>query len=97
MKNKMFGGKIGGKHTTLIDAAIPLVDQARKLSTVRKITLNIIRYVNSKQGGPNRVKFRKINGGLQAKVRGNASIQVISIYCSEPQLTQKQLERCFSS
>ena len=97
MKNKLFGGKIGGKHTTLIDAAMPLVNQACKLPTVRKITLNTIRYVNSKQGGPNRVKFRAINGGLQAKVRGNASVQVISIYCSEPQLTQKQLELVFSN
>ncbi len=96
MSNKMFGGKIGGKHTTLIDAALPLVIQACKLPTVRKVTLNTIRYVNSKQGGPNRVKFRIINGGLQAKVRGNASIQFICIYCSEPEQTQERLEQVFS-
>ena len=88
MPSHRAGGKIAGSHTTVIDAAIPLIDQAQKIPGVSKIVLGIIQHIGN---GRTQIKSRPIQSGLKAIVRGNGCVQEIYIYTSEPKTTQQQL------
>ncbi len=90
--SKWQGKKSGGTHTTLIEAAVPLVKEAEKLSEVSKISLGFIKVTPGKRGKRG-VKFSLIVGGLLAKVRGNTSVQEIRIYTVFPDVVQQTLER----
>jgi hypothetical protein len=77
--------KNGGRHTTLVDAAKPLADFARKQPEVTKISPGIIK--PGIRGGQQRCKFKEIQGGILATVRGSTSIQEVYIYSSSPKFT----------
>jgi hypothetical protein len=83
------GGKITRSHTPLIDAAIPVVDNAEKYSEVSKISLGEIKVIG--RGLPN-IKFFPINGGWKLVIRGNISRQDIFIYTDDPEKTRKSIE-----
>ncbi len=89
-KPKWQGKKSAGSHTTLIEAALPLVKEAEELEAVKRISLG---YIKATPGTPGKrgVKFAFIQGGLLAKVRGNTAIQEIRIYTDFPQEVQKVL------
>lgn len=86
------GKKSGGSHTTLIDAAEPLVERAEKMPQVTKIALGYIKPTPGKTG-KRRVKFTPIQGGIKATIRGNTSIQEIWIYTNSPEQVQQELEK----
>ena len=44
------GGKITTSHTSIIDAALPVVEAAEKLPEVTKISLGIIKQVGKSRG-----------------------------------------------
>lgn len=88
---KWQGPKSGGSHTTLIDAAVPVVRAAAKLSKVKRIAPGFIKPTPGKTG-LRRVDFERINGGLLVKVRGNTAIQEIRIYTDYPDEVQRLLE-----
>ncbi|HUX50620.1 MAG TPA: DUF2103 domain-containing protein [Spirochaetia bacterium] len=82
------GGKFTRSHTTLIEAAAPLVDRAVELEEVSKVSLGMIKVIG--KGLPN-IKSSAINGGLKYVVRGNLGRQEIYIYTSDPEKTQRAL------
>jgi hypothetical protein len=86
------GKKSGGTHTTLIDAAAPLIQAAEKLPEVTKIVLGFIKATPGKKGH-RRVKFATTRSGLLLTVRGNTSIQRIRIYTASPKVVQQELEK----
>ena len=95
MPNHKSGGKITASHTTIIDAARPIVEAAEKLPEVTKISLGIIKQVG-KSGMRRRIKFLPITGGWKLTVRGSASVQEIYVYTGEATSTKTSLETEFS-
>ena len=87
---KWQGKKFGGTHTTLIEAAEPLVVAAENLPEVKKIVLGIIISKPNKMG-KERIKFTQMSGGLKATVRGAKGIQEIWIYSDFPEQVLKNL------
>jgi hypothetical protein len=75
------GGKLTRSHTTLIDAAAPLVDHLQEREDVSKISLGIIKNIG--KGNPG-LKFHRVTGGWKVVVRGNVSLQELVVYTSDP-------------
>ena len=90
---KASGGKITGSHTTMIDAAVDVVDKAQMLPEVSKIGLGIIH--NQVGTGKQRIQFKNMTGGWLVMVRGSATIQELRIYTSDKVVTREELFRCF--
>lgn len=87
------GGKITSSHSTIIDAALPVIRAAEEMTEVSKIAIGFI-----KAGIPNgqsRIKFNPITGGLRVQVRGNNCTQELFIYTEKPGKTQRVLEKAF--
>jgi hypothetical protein len=76
---KRQGGHIGGKHTTIIDAAAPVVDAAQTCPQVMKVVLGIINTRCGNGRGNHRIKFRDTDSGLEITVRGNTSAQTLFV------------------
>ena len=90
-KPKWHGEKLAGRHTTVIDAAKPVLKKADALPRVKKISLGFIKMTPG-SSGERRLKFKDMQGGLQVTVRGNSSVQDIWIYTDSPVEVQQQLE-----
>lgn len=84
------GGKLTRNHTTLIDAAVPLVDLLQERDEVSKISLGIIKVIGKGLPG---LKFHPVTGGWRLVVRGNVSLQEIVVYTANPPATRRALER----
>jgi Predicted metal-binding protein (DUF2103) len=82
------GGKLTRSHTTLIDAAAPLVDYLQTLEVVSKISLGVIKNIGK---GPASLKFLAVTGGWKVTIRGNTSLQEIIVYTSDPDLVRHGL------
>jgi len=74
------GGKLTSNHTTLIDAAAPLVDYLQGRDEVSKISLGLIKNIGKGQPG---LKFHVVTGGWRVTIRGNVSLQEIVVYTSD--------------
>ena len=92
MSKHLAGKKISKRHTTVIDAAIPLIRVAEKMSLVSKIVLGVIA---SAKHGPHRVKYTEIPGGIKAKVRGGIYVQEIYFYTDQATFVMKILKDKF--
>lgn len=88
---KAGGRKISRKHSTVIDAAKPIVAMLTKRPEVRSITLGQI-VPGLKSGQARRIKVSPATGGLKVQVRGSSSIQILWVYTSATNLTTKALE-----
>jgi len=84
------GGKLTRSHTTLIDAAVPLVDFLQGRDEVTKISLGMIKNIG--KGSPG-LKFHPVVGGWKVVVRGNVSLQEMVVYTSDPDATRWGLLR----
>jgi hypothetical protein len=84
------GGKLTRSHTTLIDAAVPLVDLLQDRDEVTKISLGVIKNIG--KGNPG-LKFHEVVGGWKVVVRGNVSLQEFVVYTTNPWVTRRALER----
>jgi len=82
------GGKLTRGHTTLIDAAEPIVDLLQDREEVSKISLGIIKVIGRGKPG---VKFHPVTGGWKLVVRGNVSLQELVVYTSSPPETRQAL------
>jgi len=82
------GGKLTRSHTTLIDAAAPLVDFLQDHNDVSKISLGLIKNVGKGQPG---LKFHAVTGGWKLVVRGNVSLQEIVVYTGRPEAVRSEL------
>jgi hypothetical protein len=90
MSKKRGNSKRGGRHTTLIDAARPLVAFVNGLPEVKRISFG--RIEAGVRGGRQKIKIKDINGGLRIDVRGSTSIQELYVYSSEPKATKRKIE-----
>lgn len=93
-KNNLNSGKMGGRHTALIDAAKPVVRSAQKMPEVKKISAGFIKH--NIGTGKHRIKIKEMVGGLVLDVRGSVSIQEIRVYTSDAAKTKERLEAEFS-
>lgn len=81
-KGHINGGKQRGSHTTIIPAAENLVKTAERLPEVTGISPGFITTgIHSRQ---TRVKYKKIQAGLEVTAIGTTSKQVIYIYTNAP-------------
>ena len=72
------GKKFSKSHTTIIDAAIPIINQLEKQPEVTKIVLGIIKA--GLRPAPQRTKITPIQNGLKLQIRGTNSVQTIFVY-----------------
>ena len=82
------GGKLTSSHTTIIDAAIPVVDLLQSSGEVSKISLGVIKHIGKGKPG---IKFHPVVGGWKVVVRGNISLQELVVYTSDPETTRTNL------
>ena len=87
------GGKINGSHTTMIDAAVTVVNAADRDEHTTKIVLDIID--NRARSKVLRLKFRPVTGGLKVTVYQAGPIQDLYIYTSDAAATQEALAKAF--
>jgi hypothetical protein len=80
------GGKITGKHTTVIPSAEKVVDLLQKNDLVNKISVGFIKH--GIRGGRHAIKIMDMDSGLLLKIRGTASIQEIRVYTTYPEKTK---------
>ncbi|MEF3692103.1 MAG: DUF2103 domain-containing protein [Candidatus Moraniibacteriota bacterium] len=93
-KNHIQGEKRGGKHTTIIDAAVEVVRYLQSLKQVSRVSPGYIRS-GLKGGVKHRIKIIEEQGALLLKVRGGISFQEIRVYTSSPEKVQKIIEEKF--
>ena len=86
--------KLTRSHTSLIEAAEDVIKRATEMSEVSKISLGVIKQISVSRP---RIKFLPMTGGVRAIIRGNASIQEIFIYTSNPKDTVKTLTNLFEN
>jgi hypothetical protein len=92
-KNHRSGGKMGGRHTTVIDAAEKVVDFLLKCPEVSNV---IAGHIKSGIGtAQQRIKIKKEAGCLSVMIRGGASIQEIKVFSQDLDKVQELLEEKF--
>ena len=84
------GGKISGKHTTVIPAAEKVVDFLNRRDIVNKISVGFIKH--GIKSGRHSIKIAYMDSGLLLKIRGSASIQEIRVYTIKGEELRKILE-----
>lgn len=92
-KGHRAGGKVSGKHTTVIPAAEKIVDFLEKQIEVKKISVGFIKH--GIKSGRHSVKITKTESGLLLKVRGTASIQEIWVYAEDVSVLEKMVKNEF--
>lgn len=76
------GPKFNGRHTTLIAAAIPIVERLRDDPRVTKIVIGVI---TSRRGKTTAIKAQLIDAGLRITVAAPRNVQELYAYTSEPE------------
>ena len=87
------GGKIRGKHTTLIDLAARVVDVADELPLVTGISAGYIQSGKAVSGGTRKVKIGEGRGSILLTVRQSRSVQEIRIFSLDVRETKLALAR----
>jgi len=75
------GPKFNGRHSTVIDSAIPAVEAARDSPHVSKIALGVITPIRA---GIEHLKFTPASGCLKMQVRGTTAVQTFWVYTVRP-------------
>jgi len=91
MKSKLI---ITDSHSSTTEASAEIIKRAKKLDSISKIGIGIIKITKSK-GGKRNVKFLPITGGIKASVRGSGTVQELFIYTKEIELVTKYLSEIF--
>lgn len=87
-------GKISSAHTTLIEAAVPLVRSVIDREDVRKVSPGfIVGNVGKLQRFRATVKSVVVVGGVKLTVRAQSSVQEIFMYCEHPSDIQESIRR----
>ena len=92
-KGHVAGGKVGGNHTTIIPTAEGLVKFLKRQKAVTNVSLGEIRQVGN---GSHRISVKEITGGLEVKVRGTKTIQILKICTSQGKFVARQIRREFN-
>lgn len=80
-KGLLKGPKFNGRHSTVIDSAVPAIEAARDCVHVTKIALGVITPIRP---GAEHLKFTPASGCLKMQVRGNNAVQTFWVYTTEP-------------
>ena len=91
--NHRAGKKIGGRHTTVIDAAKTIINFLNKNPYVSNIAIGYIK--TGLKPALQRMKIKSENGCLLLKIRGTISIQEIRVFSRDLDMMQKILEEKF--
>ncbi len=94
IKGLLRGPKFNGKHSTVIDTAIRMVEAARDNARVTKIALGVITPLRA---GQPHLKFTPVSGGLKMQVRGANAVQIFWLYTTEPDAVVREMEAEWSS
>ena len=84
---------MGGRHTTVIDAAAKVVDYLLKMPEVNNVIAGHIK--SGISPAQQRIKIKQTSGYLSIMVRGGASIQEIKVFSQNLAQLQKDLENYF--
>jgi hypothetical protein len=87
---------MSGRHTTVILAAVSVVEAARALDEVSKVVLGIIKPIHGRSAQQS-LKVVVIDAGLRIKVRGPNSVQQLYIYTTDPRGTEEVIQRAFQN
>lgn len=82
------GSKFSDSHSTVIKAAIPIVEAVKRDANIRKIVLGPIVWIGS---GARRITFTPIRAGLRMVVRGSALQQTFFVYTGDPRGVEQRL------
>lgn len=85
------GGKIKGRHTTIIPAAEKIVDLLSRNPEVKKISIGFIKH--GIKNGKHAIKVTDLDSGVLLKIRGTASIQEIRIYADTKESVKNSLKK----
>ena len=80
-KGLLKGPKFNGRHSTVIDSAIPALEAARDCAMVTKIALGVITPIRV---GSEHLKFTPASGCLKMQVRGTNAVQTFWVYTTSP-------------
>jgi len=82
------GTGIAGKHTTIIDAALGVVDILKEQEGVR-LTLGKITKTRSNRNRS--IKFTDTVSGFEMKIKGNCYVQTFFVIVPEPEKNRSEL------
>ena len=88
------GKKISKSHTTVIDAALGIIDVCSKVKEIEKIALGTIKQIGV---GTPRIKFQDLSGGLKMIIRGRVTMQDFYLYTKSPEQVKTILTEKFAS
>ena len=86
--------KITRSHTSATDATREIIQALKKIKSVNKISIGIIKPTTSK-GGKRAIKFLPITGGILAIIRGSGTVQELYIYTNEVDFVKQYLLKIF--
>jgi len=92
-KNHRSGKKMGGKHTTVIDAAEKVIDFLNKNPYVSNIIAGKIKM--GLKTSAHSMKITQETGCLSIKVRGTGSIQDIRVFSQNLEIVREAFEKEF--
>jgi hypothetical protein len=92
---KHISGKKFGKHSTIIDAAIPVVKFLDNLEEVKKISLGQIK--TGLRNAPERIRIKTLKGALEITVRSSISLQKIHVYSNDLELIINKMNEYYRS
>lgn len=92
-KGLLGGGKVSGSHSTVIDEAVPLIEMAKRLGSVKKIVLGVI---DPARVGPRRLKIVQVPAGMRLTARGVHAAQKLFIYTDEFEAVETVLRATWS-
>ena len=75
------GSKFNGRHSTVIESAVPAIEAARDCDHVTKIALGVIAPIRV---GTEHLKFTPASGCLKMQVRGTNAVQTFWVYTTRP-------------
>jgi hypothetical protein len=84
------GSKFNGRHSTVIESAVPAVEAARDCEHVTKIALGVITPIRA---GSEHLKFTPASGCLKMQVRGTNAVQTFWVYTTRPDEVIEEITR----
>jgi hypothetical protein len=89
-KGLLRGPKFNGRHSTVIDSAVPAVEAARDCKLVTKIALGVITPIRV---GQEHLKFTPASGCLKMQIRGVNAVQTFWVYTTDPDTVVTEITR----
>jgi hypothetical protein len=71
--------KITRSHTSTTETANVVIKELKKIKSIQKIGISIIKNTRSKSGQKS-IKIKTTSSGLKISVRGNGSVQDLYVY-----------------